>query len=121
MANVEANRLLEERTLAFAVEVVRFVATFDAADTARIIGRQLLKSATSIGANYREANRAESREDFVHKSAVVLKEASETDYWLEICTRVDLGSPAQRDALAQEARELLAIFTTINSRAKRHN
>lgn len=119
MANLEANRLLEERTLAFAVTIVRFVATFDDVDSARIIARQLLKSGTSIGANYREANRAESRDDFVHKSALVVKEASETDYWLELCTRVGFGDAAQRSVLAQEARELLAIFTTINARAKR--
>lgn len=120
MGNIEANRLLEERTLAFAVAVVRFVATFPVSPAGAVIGRQLLKSGTSIGANYREANRAESREDFVYKSAVVLKESSETDYWLELCTRTELGDPGQRFALCQEARELLAIFTTINRRAKGH-
>ncbi|MDO8539145.1 MAG: four helix bundle protein [Opitutaceae bacterium] len=118
MGNIDANRLLEERTLLFAVGVVRFVAAFAPTDAARIIGRQLIKCGTSIGANYREANRAESREDFVHKSSVVLKESSETDYWLELCTRTELGDPATRALLAQEARELLAIFTTINRNAK---
>ena len=83
-----------------------------------MVGRQLLRSGTSIGANYREANRAESRDDFVHKTAVVLKEASETEYWLEICSRTELGDPAKREMLGREARELLAIFTTINRRAK---
>lgn len=118
MSNLEANKKLEERTLVFAVAVVRFVGGFGRDDSASVIGRQLLKSGTSIGSNYREANRAESRDDFVHKTAVVLKEASETDYWLELCTRVDLGSSAERAWLGQEARELLAIFTTINRNAK---
>jgi four helix bundle protein len=118
MVDIEANRQLEERTLAFAVSVVRFVAAFGRSDAASVIGRQLLKSGTSIGANYREANRAESRDDFIHKTAIVVKEASETDYWLELCDRVDLGETQQRADLSREARELLAIFATINRNAK---
>jgi four helix bundle protein len=118
MANNEANRLLEERTLAFAVAAVQLVGGLPRTDVASVVGRQLLKSGTSIGANYREANRAESREDFVHKSAIVLKECAETEYWLELCRRTELGVVADREALLQEARELLAIFTTINRRAK---
>jgi four helix bundle protein len=87
MADIEANRQLEERTLNFAVAVIRFVTTFDRSEAAFVVGRQLLKSSTSIGANYREANRAESREDSIHKTSIVVKEASETDYWMELCTR----------------------------------
>jgi four helix bundle protein len=118
MSDIESNKLLEERTLVFAVAVVRYVSAFARSDAAVVIGRQLLKSGTSIGANYREANRAESREDFAHKTAVVVKEASETDYWMDLCARVDFGDPTQRAWLCQEAKELLAIFTTINRRAK---
>ena len=118
MGNIEANRQLEERTLAFAAKVVQFVASFARNEAALVTGRRLLESGTSIGANYREANRAESRDDFVHKTAFVVKEASETDYWLELCTRINLGDAPQRTALSQEARELLAIFTTINRKAK---
>ncbi|MDD2762712.1 MAG: four helix bundle protein [Opitutaceae bacterium] len=118
MGNVEANCQLEERTLVFAVACVRFAATFPRSEAGTIIGRQLLKAGTSIGANYREANRAESREDFEHKTAVVLKEAAETDYWIELCARVEFGDPALRVSLGQEARELLVIFTTINRKSK---
>lgn len=118
MANIEANRQLEERTLAFAVAVIRFVTTFPRNEVGSTIGRQLLKSGTSIGANYREANRSESAQDFIHKTGVVVKECSETDYWLEVCVRTELGDPVQRPHLCQEAREFLAIFTTINRRAK---
>ena len=118
MANIEANRQLEERTLIFAITVVRFVATFPPTEAASVISRQLVKAGTSIGANYREANRAESGPDFIHKTAVVVKESSETDYWLEICSRTELGDATRRAWLSQEARELLAIFTTINRRAK---
>jgi len=109
---------LEGRTLEFAVALVGFVGGFPKTDAACLVGRQLLKSGTSIGANYREANRAESREDFVHKTGVVQKEAAETDYWLEICIRCEMGKKAEAEALVNEARELLAMFTTINRKAK---
>ncbi len=102
----------------FGVEIVRFAATFPRTDAASVVLRQLVKAGTSIGANYREANRAESAADFVHKTAVVVKEAAETDYWLELCRRTALGDTTQHEWLAREARELLAIFSTINRRAK---
>ena len=120
MANNEANRLLEERTLAFAVAVIRFVGGLPHSDVTSVVGRQLLNAGTSIGAKYREANRSESREDFVHQSGLVLKECAETDYWLELCARIEIGDSAEREWLSQEARELLAIFTTINRRARGH-
>lgn len=109
---------LEARTLAFSVAVIRFVSGFPRSDANSVISRQLLRSATSIGANYREANRAESREDFVHKTAIAQKEASETDYWLQICHQAQIGDSARLKPIEQEARELLAIFTTINRKAK---
>jgi four helix bundle protein len=109
---------LEQRTLAFAVAVSRFVSSLPRNDVSSVIGRQLLRSATSIGANYREANRAESRDDFIHKTAVAQKEAAETDYWLEICRQTNIGAAAAVATLANEARELLAILTTINRKAK---
>lgn len=118
MSDPESNRQLEERTLVFAVAIVRFVATLPRTDAGSVLGRQLLKAGTSIGSNYREANRAESRDDFIHKTGVVLKESSETDYWLELCTCTEMRDVVQRTWLGQEARELLAIFSTINRHAK---
>lgn len=118
MGDTEANKQLEERTLVFAAAVVRFVATLPQTEAGRVIQRQLVRAGTSIGSNYREANRAESKDDFVHKTGIVLKESAETAYWLELCARLDFGDRVQRDWLATEARELLAIFTTINRRAK---
>lgn len=109
---------LEGRTLEFAVNLIAYVSKFPHTGAAVVVGRQLLRAGTSIGANYREANRAESRDDFVHKTGLVQKEAAETEYWLEICNRVRLGDENDAAVLAKEARELLAIFTTINRRAK---
>ena len=118
MENVGGKNELEQRTLAFVIAVVRFVSSLSRNDVSSVIGRQLLRSATSVGANYREANRAESREDFIHKTAVAQKEAAETDYWLEICRQSRIGDEPQVASLAKEARELLAILTTINRKAK---
>jgi four helix bundle protein len=82
------------------------------------MGRQLLRSGTSIGANYREANRAESKADFIHKVGVAEKEASETVYWLELCEASPLGNTVEGRSLLAESNELLAILTTIGRKAK---
>ena len=104
---------LEDRTKKFAVRVIRFVGEFNSSAAGRVISNQLLKSGTSIGANYREANRAVSRRDFAHKISIAEKEASETMYWLEICLETRLGPPQTCEGLIAESRELLAIFTSI--------
>ena len=104
---------LEDRTKKFAGRVIRFVGEFNSSAAGRVISNQLLKSGTSIGANYREANRAVSRRDFAHKISIAEKEASETMYWLEICLETKLGPPQICEDLFAESRELLAIFTSI--------
>ena len=109
---------LEGRTKDFAIRIVRLIRTFPKTVDGIEVGRQLLKSGTSIGANYREANRAESRNDFIHKVGIAEKEASETAYWLEICEASALGKPEEVRALLKEANELLAILTTIGRKAK---
>jgi len=75
---------LEKRTKDFAVAVFKFLDALPKKNSTTIIASQLGRSASSIGANYREANRAESKEDFAHKIQIALKEASESVYWLEI-------------------------------------
>ncbi|MBS0662201.1 MAG: four helix bundle protein [Verrucomicrobia bacterium] len=110
---------LEERTLKLAVQVVGYAQGLGADEVSRVVGRQLLRSGTSIGANYREANRAESRDDFAHKAALAVKEAAETEYWLLLCDRVRLGESVSRLALLAETGELIAILTTILRRARR--
>jgi four helix bundle protein len=110
---------LERRTKAFAIKIVKFVEQLPAGKTKDVLGFQLLKSDTSIGANYREANRAESRNDFMHKVAIATKEAAETQYWLEICEEIGLGNAENLNLLHQESTELLAIFTTIGKNIKK--
>ena len=110
---------LEKRTKKFALEVIRFVADLPKNKITDVLGYQFLKAGTSIGANYREANRAQSRQDFIHKIAIVEKEASETQYWLELFDALNMGDPNMRFWLIQESAELLAIFTTTGRTAKR--
>jgi four helix bundle protein len=109
---------LEKRTKQYALRIIAFVTTLPATKTCGIIEYQLVKAGTSVGANYREANRAESRADFIHKIAIVEKESSESGYWLEICDEAHLGHAEQRNWLLGESRELLAIFTSIGRSTK---
>jgi len=110
---------LEKRTKQFALRIIAFAATLPPNKVGDIITFQLVKAGTSGGANYREVNRAESRKDFIHKLAIVQKELSESQYWLELCEGAKLGDEGQRRWLLQEAGELLAIFTSSARTAKR--
>ncbi len=109
---------LEKRTKRFALDVIKFVAALSRARDADILGRQLLRSATSIGANYREAGRGVSRPDFAHKIGTVEKEAAETQYWLELLIESGISAGATANELHRESSELLAIFTTIGRKLK---
>jgi four helix bundle protein len=109
---------LEQRTKTYAVKIIKYAAELACSDAQRLVARQLIKAGTSIGANYREANRAESRDDFIHKIGIAEKEASETAYWLEICDELGFGEAQKADSLRQEATELLAILVTIGKKCK---
>ena len=82
MTNAEFKIMLENRTVAFSVSVIKMLRDIPVKSESRNIRDQLFRSATAIGANYREANRAESTADFGHKLSICAKEASETEYWL---------------------------------------
>ena len=87
--------------------------------SADVIGRQLLKSATSIGANYRSARRARSHADFISKMNIALEEADETVYWLEMALDSGLANEDTIAGLLKEANELTAIFTSSVKTAKK--
>lgn len=112
------SRELERRTKAFALRILTFVAGFPKALIADSIGYQLVRCGSSVGANYREANRAESHDDFIHKIGIIEKEASEACYSLELCEDTAIGDPAERQWLLKESGELLAIFTRIGKTSK---
>jgi four helix bundle protein len=95
------------------------ITTLPKSKAADVISYQILKSATSIGANYREAARAESKADFIHKIGIVEKEANETLYWLELI-KESLVQNDSVDNLLKECDELLAIFVASGKTAKRN-
>ena len=109
---------LEKRTKVFSLQLIRFLESLPKNYLGEALGKQLLKSGTSIGANYREANRAESKADFIHKLAIVEKEASETLYWLELMLEAGIGANQEAIRLMQEAKQLLAIFTAAGRTSK---
>jgi len=109
---------LERRTKGFSLNLIRFLQSLPKNYLGETLGRQLLKSGTSIEANYREANRAESKADFIHKLAIVEKEASETLYWLELMLEGEIGANQEAIRLIQEAKQLLAIFTAAGRTSK---
>jgi four helix bundle protein len=102
---------LERRTKHFALQVIKLGSGLARTRDADILARQLLRSATSIGANYREANRGVSRADFANKIGTVQKEASETQYWIELLIESGIAANPAAKALLKESSELLAIFT----------
>jgi len=109
---------LEGRTKRFALDVMQFVSSLPKSRVCDSLGYQLIRSGTSIGANYHEAQRAESKADFIHKVAIAEKEASETCYWLELFVEGAVGHSAQAEVLRGEAGQLLSILSSIGKRAK---
>ena len=100
---------LKKRTKNFALGVIRFVEGLPKDEACRVLGRQLLRSGTSVGANYRSAKRARSNADFICKMGIVEEEADESAYWMELLIESGKTLPANSAALLQEANELLAI------------
>jgi len=108
---------LKVRTKVFALRVIRAYRALPSSDEARVIGRQLLRSATSVGANYRAACRARSRAEFIAKLGIVLEEADEA-YWLELLLETGILDHKRLDPLLREANELTSIFVSSLRTAK---
>jgi len=109
---------LKERTKKFALAIIRLASSIPRNPEADIIRHQMVRSGTSVGANYRAACRARSRPEFVSKIGIVEEEADETAYWLELLTESGLAKPAQTAGLLKEAHELIAIFSASRRTAK---
>jgi len=111
---------LKDRTKAFALRVIKLTESLPPTRTADVVGRQLLRSGTSVGANYRAARRAKSPADFIHKLGIVEEEADESAYWLELL--VDAGIVAQPKLadLIRECDEITAIIVASIRTAKRN-
>lgn len=107
---------LKRRTKRFALDVIQFVETLPRDETCRVIGRQLLRAATSVGANYRAANRAKSPPDFLSKMGTVEEEADESGYWIELLVEAGKATMSKAGPLLTEAGELVAIaVSSINT------
>ena len=109
---------LRERTKRFALRIIRMFVKLPKTTEAQVLGKQVLRSGTSIGANYREAYRARSKPEFISKCGDCLKEIEETAYWLELLVDARVVSPPKLASLRQEIDELTAIFVTILKRSK---
>ncbi len=109
---------LEERTLKFGVSIIRLSSKLPSTTEGKIVRNQITKSGTSIGANYREANRARSKADFRNKIKICEGEASETQYWLKIIIEINWKNNKEIEFEYNECSELLAIFTTIAKNTK---
>ncbi len=116
MDNKEFAVVLEKRTKAFAVRIIRLSIKLPKSEEGRVIKNQITKSGTSVGANYREANRARSKADFKNKIKISESEASETQYWLEIIEDMEWIKKDKLESIKKECSEILAILTSIASK-----
>ena len=119
--NQEEERVdLRVRTKQFALRVIRLYSALPKRMEAEVIGKQVLRSGTSVGANFREAHRARSDAEFISKLGDYLKELEESSYWLELLVDSDLVSAARLTPLQDECNQLIAILTTISKKVKSH-
>ncbi|HEY3295014.1 MAG TPA: four helix bundle protein [bacterium] len=109
---------LRDRTRGFAHRIIRLYMALPQSDPAHVLGKQILRSGTSVGAQYREACRAKSNADFISKLEGALQELDETAYWLELLSDVKLIEPDRLKPLMDEADQLTAIIVTMTKRVK---
>ncbi|MEY4730572.1 MAG: hypothetical protein RL020_1730 [Pseudomonadota bacterium] len=110
---MKKNDDLMQRTKEFALRIIRLYSKLPKSTVAQVIGKQILRSATSVGAQYREANRAKSRADFVSKVEGSLQELEETKYWLELLVESGVTKAELMAELFNEVEELISIMVTI--------
>jgi len=107
-----------DRTFEFALQIVALTPLLRQSDEGRVIGKQLLRSGTSVGANVEEAESASSKDDFIYRMNVALREARETHYWLRLIKGSGLAKADQLDGLIAEADELRRILGAIVSSSR---
>ena len=113
---------MKQRTKLFALGIIQLVESLPKERTTEVLGRQLLRSGTSVGSNYRSACRAKSIADFISKMGIVEEEADESLYWMELLIEVGIKGNIKMEALMKEAGELLAItVASIKTARKRKN
>jgi four helix bundle protein len=118
MENKEFGKQIEQRTKMFSISIIRLSASLPDSPEGKVIRNQITKSGTSIGANYREANRSRSKADFANKIKICESESNETTYWLEIIEELQWTDNEKLQAIYSETKELLALFTSIVNKMK---
>jgi four helix bundle protein len=108
-----AKRPLRQKTFAFAVRIVRLAQHVRAENKEHVLSKQVLRSGTAIGALVREAEQAESKADFIHKLSIGLKEAGETEYWLQLLHETEYLTAREFQSLNADLAELLKLLTAI--------
>jgi four helix bundle protein len=111
---------LKDRTKKFALRIIRMYSSLPKSTEAKVLGTQVLRSGTSVGANYREASRGRSKAEFVAKMGDCLKELEETTYWFELLLEGNILPKNKISDLLQESKELTAIFATIINKTKKN-
>jgi len=114
------HEVFKKRAYQFALRIIELFRELPKTDDARIIGRQLLKAGTSVAANYRAAGRARSRAEFVSKMGLVVEEADESAFWLDLLVDSAIVSKDELRGIDKEANELLAVFAASYHTAKRN-
>jgi len=109
---------LKERTKEFALRIIKMYSSLPKSTEAKVLGTQVLRSGTSVGANYREASRGRSKAEFVAKMGDCLKELDETTYWFDLLIEGNILPKNKLSGLLQESKELTAIFVTIIKNTK---
>ncbi len=112
---------LQDRTRKFAIAVIKFAERLPHDETSKIIGRQLLRSGTSVGANYRAVCRSKSKADFISKMSTVLEEADESAFWVELLVDAAKAEIQVAQPLLTEANELVSIAAASINTAKRNS
>lgn len=115
----EARNDLRERTTEYALRVIRLYSSLPKSIVAQTLGKQVLRSGTSVGAQFRESQRAKSDADFINKLEGALQEADETAYWLDLLVKSDTVPAKRLEALRNETDEMIAILVTIVTKVKR--
>lgn len=116
--SLQQHHELKTRTKAFALRVIRMSQSLPRTRAANIIDQQILRSATSMAANYRAAGRARSKAEFIAKLGIVVEEADETVFWLELLAESGLVKPEKLSQMINEANQLLSIFSTSRKTAR---
>ena len=107
------NNVIQEKSKNFAIRIVNIHKYLSEDKHEYVLSKQLLKSGTSIGANIYEAKYGQTKGDFISKMSIALKEASETDYWLEILVETDYITKEEYESIQSECKELIKILTSI--------